>query len=154
MAGLIRIISRPRLRSPVMIAAWPGVADVSMIVATYLKGKLDFKPLAELDGSYFFEPSGVAVKNSVVEAPQFPVNQFYYWKRKGEGEDIILFMGEEQPVRDSYEMAHCILDFAQRYNVKRIYTVAAALSRIHHTEQSRIWGVGTTAMIRGGTGRT
>jgi proteasome assembly chaperone (PAC2) family protein len=32
---------------------------------------------------------------------------------------------------------------AQRFQVKRIYTCAAALTRIHHTEPSRVWGVVT-----------
>jgi len=36
-----------------------------------------------------------------------------------------------------------VLDVAQRFQVKRIYTCAAALTRIHHTETPRVWGVAT-----------
>jgi len=126
-----------------MLAAWPGIGNVAMIVATYLKRKLDFKELGEIEASYFFDPIGVMVKDNVVEAPQFPQNSFYYWKSKKKKSDTILFIGEDQPVSKSYELANCVLDVAQKFQVQRIYTCAAALTRIHHTEQPRVWGAAT-----------
>lgn len=143
MAGLFRIFARPKLKSPVLLASWPGVGNVSMIVATYLKKKLELKSLAEVEPAYFFDPIGVVVRDNIVEAPQFPENRFYYWKNKAGSNDLILFIGEDQPVANSYELANCILDVADRYGVKQVYTCAAALSHIHHTEQPRAWGVGT-----------
>jgi hypothetical protein len=127
-----------------MLASWPGIGNVSIIVATYLKRKLEFKELGEIEPSYFFDPIGVVARDNVVEAPQFPLSNFYYWKNKGGGSDIILFIGEDQPLTKGYELANCVLDVGQRFGVKRIYTCAAALSRIHHTEQPRVWGVVTS----------
>ncbi len=126
-----------------MLAAWPGISNVAMIVATYLARKLEFKELAEVRAPHFFDPIGVLVKNNVVEAPQFPQSKFYYWKNKGGSSDIILFIGEAQPATKEYELANCVLDVGQRFRVKRVLTCAAALTRIHHTEQSKVWGVGT-----------
>ena len=143
MAGLFKLYARPKLKSPVMLASWPGISNVSIIVATYLKKKLDFKNLGEIEPAYFFDPIGVVVRNNMVEAPQFPESRFYYWKNKGGGSDIILFIGEDQPFTKGYELANCVLDMGERYGVKRVYTCAAALSQIHHTEQPRAWGVGT-----------
>ena len=80
----------------------------------------------------------------MVEAPQFPENKFYYWKNKGQGSNIILFMGEAQPASKSYELAKCVVDVALKFQVKRIYTCAAALTRIHHTELPKVWGVATS----------
>ncbi len=34
-----------------------------------------------------------------------------------------------------------------KFQVKRIYTCAAALTRIHHTEQPKVWGVATTQQL-------
>ncbi len=34
MKNLIKIRARPKLNSPVMLAAWPGISNVSLIVAT------------------------------------------------------------------------------------------------------------------------
>ena len=147
MKDLVRLRARPRLSSPNMLAAWPGIGNVAIIAATYLKKKLDFKELGEIEASHFFDPIGVLVRDNVVEAPQFPQSQFYYWKNKGEGNDIILFIGEDQPAAKGYELANCILDVGERFQVKRIYTCAAALTRIHHSEQPRVWGVATDQAV-------
>lgn len=147
MENLYKLYARPRLKSPNMLAAWPGIGNVSIILATYLQTKLGFKELGEIEAPYFFDPIGVVVRNNVVEAPQFPLNKFYYWKSKGEGSDIILFIGEDQPTSKAYELANCVLDTGLRFRVKRIYTCAAAVTRIHHTEQPRVWGVATSQQV-------
>jgi len=144
MKNLIRLYARPRLKSPVMLASWPGIGNVSIIVASYLKKNMDFKELGEIEPSYFFDAIGVVAKDNVIEAPQFPQSKFYYWKNKGGGSDIILFIGEDQPLTKGYELANCVLDVAERFQAKRIYTCAAALSHIHHTEPPRVWGVATS----------
>ena len=140
MNNLVKIHARPKLQSPVMVAAWPGISNVPLLVVTYLEKKLDFKPLATVEAAYFFEPIGVAVKNNVVEAPQFPQSKFYYRKSTGKENDIILFIGDGQPAVKGYELANCVIDTGLRFNVKRIYTCAAAITRINHTEQPEVWG--------------
>ncbi len=147
MKGLVKYYARPRLKSPNLLAAWPGVGNVAIIVASYLRRKLDFKELGEIEASHFFDPIGIMVKDSVVEAPQFPQNKFYYRKNKGAGSDTILFIGEDQPASKGYELASCVVDVALKFQVKRIYTCAAALTRIHHTEQPNVWGVGTSQHV-------
>ena len=143
MKNPIKIYARPRLKNPVMLASWPGIGDVSIIVASYLRKKLDFKELGEIEPSHFFDATGVVARDNVVEEPHFPQSRFYYLKNP-DGNDIILFIGEDQPITKGYELANCVLDVAAKFQVKRIYTCAAALSRIHHTEQPRVWGVVTS----------
>ena len=129
MKNLVKFCARPRLKSPNMLAAWPGIGNVSMIVATYLQRKLHFKELGE------------------IEPPQFPQSKFYFWKNRGGGSDIILFIGEDQPTAKGYELANCVLDVALRLQSKRVYTCAAALSRIHHAEPPKVWGVATRQQV-------
>ena len=143
MSDLVKIYARPKLHSPVMLAAWPGISNVSLLVITYLARKLGCKELGEIEASRFFDPIGVTVSNNVVEAPQFPQSRFYYWKSKNAGSDIILFIGDDQPAAKGYELANCVLDVGQRFQVERIYTCAAAITRINHTEQPKVWGVAT-----------
>ncbi len=147
MKGLVRFYTRPRLNSPNMLAVWPGIGNVALIVAEYLQRKLNFRELGEIEASHFFDPIGVVVKNNVVEAPNFPQSQFYYWKNKGGGSDLILFIGDDQPAAKGYELANCVLDVGLRFQVKRIYTCAAALTRIHHSEQPRVWGVASSPQV-------
>ena len=144
---LVKLYARPRLNSPNLLACWPGIGNVSLIIATYLKSKLVFKDLAEIDAASFFDPIGVAAQDSLIEAPQFPQSEFYYRKNESGGSDLVLFIAEDQPGAKSYELANCVLDVGLRFHVKRVYTCAAALTRIHHTEQPRVWGVATTQTV-------
>ena len=102
-----------------MVAAWPGIANVSTIAVSYLRKRLDFKDLGEINASYFFDPIGVTVRDNVVEEPQFPQSRFYYWKNKPGKRDLILFIGDDQPTVKAYELAHCVLDMAERFKVDR-----------------------------------
>jgi len=145
MNSLAKIRARPKLESPVMLAAWPGVGNVSMILATYLQKKLEFKPLGELEAAYFFDPIGVVASNNILQAPQFPQSLFYYRKGTSEAErDLILFIGDDQPASKVYELARAVLDVGITFHVERVITCAAALTRIHFTEQPRVWGVATS----------
>jgi proteasome assembly chaperone (PAC2) family protein len=147
MNSLIKLRARPKLNAPNMLAAWPGIGNVATIIAHYLRSKLGFKELGALEPSYFFDPIGVLVKDNVVEAPNFPQSQFYYWKNKRGGSDLILFIGDDQPAAKGYELANCVLDLGQRFQIKRMYTCAAAMTRIHHTEMPRVWGVATSHQV-------
>ena len=147
MNDLVKVYARPKLNSPVMLASWPGISNVSIIVATYLARTLDFRKLAEIGASHFFDPIGVLVRDNVVEAPQFPQSKFYYWKNKAGESDLILFSGDDQPSSKGYDLANSVLDVAMKFRVKRIYTFAAAITRIHHTEQPKVWGVATNREV-------
>jgi proteasome assembly chaperone (PAC2) family protein len=83
----------------------------------------------------------------VVEAPNFPQSQFYYWKNEGGGSDLVLFIGDDQPPTKGYELANCVLDVGQRFQIKRLFTCAAAMTRIHHTESPKVWGVATSHQV-------
>jgi len=147
MNKLVKLYAHPKLNSPVVLAAWPGIGNVAIIMATYLEKKLDFKKLGKIEASYFFDPIGVVVRNNLVEAPQFPQSRFYYWKNKRGKSDIILFIGDDQPAAKGYELANCVLDVGLRFMANRVYTCAAALTRIHHTEQPKVWGVATSQKL-------
>ncbi|MCL2141147.1 MAG: PAC2 family protein [Dehalococcoidia bacterium] len=146
LSDIIKIRARPKLKEPNLFAAWPGISNVAMIVATYIARKLEFKELASVRAPFFFDPIGVMVRNSIVEEPQFPQSRFFYWKNP-RGKDLVLFIGEAQPNTNGYSLANCIIDAAEHFNVKRVYTCAAAISRIHHTEEPRVLGVGTNPSI-------
>ena len=107
MTNLIKLTARPKLNTPNMLAVWPGVGNVSIIIASYLTTKLRFKDLAEILPTNFFDPTGVLVQDSIIEAPQFPQSKFYYRKNDlAGGSDLILFMGDDQPPTKSYDLAN------------------------------------------------
>jgi len=141
--NLFRLYRYPRPRSASMLASWPGIGNVSLIVARYLKDKLGAVEIGEIDPVNFFEPVGVMVEDNVVEKPRFPESKFYYWRGKEAGRELLLFIGEEQPASKGYDMVNCVLDVARRFKVERIYSCAAAITRMHYSEKSSVWGVVT-----------
>ncbi len=147
--GTIRLHRRPRPKSCSMFVSWPGIGDVSLIVAKYLKEKSGAVEIGEIEPINFFEPVGVTVEDNVVESPRFPESKFYYWQDKETGKGLVLFIGEEQPSSKGYELVNSILDVAQKLKVERIYSCAAAVTRIHHSEEPKVWAVATKRELIG-----
>ena len=131
-----------------MLASWPGIGDVSLTAAKYLVEKLNAAEIGQIEPIHFFEPVGVTVKDNVVENPRFPESKFYYWQpRYSRDKGLVIFMGEEQPGFKGYELVNCILDVAQRLKVARVYSCAAAVTRVHHSEEMKVWGAATTPKL-------
>jgi proteasome assembly chaperone (PAC2) family protein len=145
--GAVRLYKRPRPRSCSMLASWPGIGDVSLTAAKYLVEKLNAVEIGEIEPVHFFEPVGVSVRDNLVESPRFPESKFYYWQYPKAGKGLLIFIGEEQPSFKGYELVNCVLDVAQRFRVTRIYSCAAAVTRIHHSEEIKVWGAGTTSNL-------
>jgi hypothetical protein len=146
---LYRLYKQPHPRTCYMLASWPGIGDVSLIVARYLKQKLGAVEIGEIDPVNFFEPVGVMVEDNVVEKPRFPESKFYYWQGKRGDKALVLFIGEEQPSSKGHEMVDCVLDVARKLRAKRVYSCAAAITRIHYSEKSKVWGCATKRELIG-----
>lgn len=134
--------SEPELRNPSLIAAWPGMGGVAIIAARYLRDKLGAEELATIEPYNFFDLGAVSVHDQVVGEPEFPESKFYFWRSGGE-KDLIIFLGEAQPVARGYQLANLVLDVAQRFKAKGVYTFAAAPSHIYHTSRPKILGAAT-----------
>jgi hypothetical protein len=126
-----------------LLASWPGIGDVSLTAAKYVVDKLGAAEIGEIEPVNFFEPVGVSVKQNVVESPRFPESKFYYWQYPKASKGLLVFIGEEQPAFKGYELVNCVLDVAQRFRVSRVYSCAAAVTRIHHSEEMKVWGAAT-----------
>lgn len=143
MKDAVTLYKRPSPKGCFMLASWPGIGDVSLTAAKYLVEKLNAVEIGEIDPVSFFEPVGVTVKENVVERPRFPESKFYYCRPKRAGKGLVVFIGEEQPVFKGYELVNCVLDVAQKLKVETIYSCAAAVTRVHHSEEMKVWGVAT-----------
>ena len=144
--GAIEFYRKPVLKSPLMVAAWPGISNVALKAASYLKDRLRAEEFGNIKPFDFFSPAGVLIQDNIVRAPEFPESKFYYWKNKARGNDIIIFIGEAQPVLGQHEFASLVLDVAQRFKVARIYTFAAAIVP-HRSEKPVVWAAATDASL-------
>jgi uncharacterized protein len=147
MNELVKLHKHPNPANCSMLASWPGIGDVSLTAAKYLVEKLNAEEIGEIDPTAFFEPVGVAVRDNVVERPRFPESKFYYWQSDEADRGLVVFIGEEQPVFKGYELVNCVLDVAQRLKVEKVYSCAAAVTRVHHSEEMRVWGVATDSAL-------
>jgi proteasome assembly chaperone (PAC2) family protein len=147
MKDVIKLYKQPRPKSCVMLASWPGIGDVSLNAAKYLVEKLNAVEIGEIEPVSFFEPMGVTVRDNVVDRPRFPESKFYYWQNGKAGKGLVIFIGEEQPGFKGYELVNRVLDVAQRFKVARVYSCAAAVTRIHHSEEMKVWGAATTSNL-------
>jgi uncharacterized protein len=147
MKKLVNFRKEPHAKACDLIAAWPGIGNLSLILTRYLREKLEAEEIGEIEPFTFFDPIGVMVKDNIVEEPQFPEGKFYYWHNPAGKKDILFFISDEQPTFKGYDLANFILDIAKKFKVKRIYTFAAAIAKIHHTEVPKVWGVATNPSL-------
>ena len=147
----IKIHKRPKLEKPDMIVGWPGIGNIGILSVDTMRQELQAEELGEIEHWDFFYPSRVRIKDGVLDDMGFPGCKFYY-KKLGD-KDLLLFIGEEQPAGrgrlyaeggKAYEMANLVLDVAERFNCRRVYTSGAAVALTHHMLKPRVWAVATT----------
>jgi len=143
---VIKVYEQPELESPALVAAWPGVGNVALTAATYLSEELGAQEFAEIAPLSFFDLNGAFIERNVIQEPRLPQSKFYYWKSSPGKKDLVLFLGEAQPVAQNYELANKILEFSQKLGVTVVYTVAAALVP-HLAEKPRVWAAATDSEL-------
>jgi len=144
----IRLYQEPQLENPILVASWPGIGNIGIIAVDTLRSILEAEEFGEIEPWEFFYPKKVLIRKGVLESLEFPSSRFYF--KRVCGGDIIFFIGEEQPTeggrvyaegKKAYHMANLVLDVAEKFKCRRIYTSGAAVALIHHTAKPRVWAV-------------
>ncbi len=150
----IRLYQEPPLENPVLVASWPGIGNIGVIAVDSLRDTLGAEEFGELEPYDFFYPKRALIRDRVLECLEFPGSKLHFARTAAE--DVILFIGEEQPTeggrlyaegRKAYHMANLVLDVADRFRCRRIYTSGAAVALTHHTAESRVWAVPNSAAL-------
>ncbi|MDD4939325.1 MAG: PAC2 family protein [Candidatus Omnitrophica bacterium] len=136
----VKILKRPRLKSPYLICAWPGMGEVAFRAATYLVEQLKAEEFAQIPPEDFFYMTGSIVQGGILQVPQLPYSKFYFWKNKSGSNDLIIFISNAQPdLARAEEYSGRILSMAKHFKVKNIASFAAMPQPIDHTQQPRVW---------------
>jgi proteasome assembly chaperone (PAC2) family protein len=144
----VRLYKEPKLVNPVMVACWPGIGNIGIMAVDMLRRMVAAEEFGEIESWDFFYPKKILIRDGELKSLEFPENKFYF--KKTEKNDLLFFVGEEQPSdgrggyaegTKAYKMANLVLDVAQRFGCHRIYTSGAAVAPIHHTTRSRVWVV-------------
>ena len=117
----IKELKQVEPNNPILIEGLPGLGLVGKIAIRYLIKKLNAKKFAHLYSPHFPYFVLVNKKGSV----RLLRGAFYLWKNEHGPNDLILFTGDSQSqtIEGQYEIADCMLDFSQKYNVKTIVTI-------------------------------
>ena len=142
--------SEPELQQPVMIVGWPGIGNIGVLTVDNLRQQVEAEELGEIEPWDYFYPNKVIIRGGILHDLEFPTSKFYY--KKLADRDLLLFIGEEQPSGrgriyaeggKAYEIANQVLDVAEKFGCRRIYTSGAAVALTHHSLRSRVWSVAT-----------
>jgi len=113
---------KPKLKNPILIEGLPGIGNVGKLAVEHLIDTIKAKKFAELHckdfpPQVFINPHGTV---------KLVNNEFYYWKAKKRNQrDLILLTGDYQRLSSSgqYDLVKKILDIAEEFGVKEIYTL-------------------------------
>ena len=150
----LRLYQTPQLETPILVAGWPGIGNIGLTAVDTLRGMLEAEEFGEIEPWEFFYPKRALIRKGILEHLEFPSNKFYF--KKTEGGDLIFFIGEEQPTeggrmyaegRKAYQMANLVLDVAESFKCRRVYTSGAAVALTHHTIKPRVWAVPNSEIL-------
>ena len=127
-----------KFKRPIMLAGWPGMGNVGLGAVSYIRKGLGVELFAELDAGQVSLPDNIIVENGITKLPVLPNSQFYYAEYPG----LIIFEGVAQiSGHDGMEVMGNILDLAEKFNVKRIFTGAAFAMPISYRDPSKVFVV-------------
>lgn len=147
----VTLYQEPQLRKPDLVASWSGIGNIGLVAVDTLRNQLSAEALGEVEPWDFFYPRKVRIKSGLLEDLEFPASKFYY--KRLENRDILFFVGEEQPAYEgkayaegeaAYELASVVLDVAQKFGCRRVYTSGAAVALTHHMMKAKVWSVATS----------
>ncbi|MDR0304411.1 MAG: PAC2 family protein [Chitinispirillales bacterium] len=126
--------------SPILIAAWPGIGNVGIMTANYIREKIGAYPFAEIDMKPYFVPELVVVNDGIADFPKPPASIIYYKRNP----DLLVFESNVQITgRDGLAIAKSLIRLAAYARVKRLYTLAALPVNTTHKVESQIYGAFT-----------
>ncbi len=122
---------------PIMLASWPGMGNVGIISTDYLRSKINAEVLAEIDMSPYFVPESIVVEEGLAELPELPRSVIYYTHNP----DMLIFESNAQIAgKEGISIVKKLVQFAEMYNVKRIFTAAAFAQDVSHSTSPQILG--------------
>ena len=127
----IKELTKIELKNPVLIEGLPGLGMVGRIATRYLAKQLKAKKLANLYSPHFPYYVLVNKKGSV----RLLCGEFYFWENETGENDLIFFTGDSQAqtIEGQYDVAGCILDFAEKNNVQIIITIGGYRKEVEET---------------------
>jgi proteasome assembly chaperone (PAC2) family protein len=144
---------RPRLRKPVLIAAfegWNDAAEAATTAARYLRDRWGGRPFASLDPEEFYDFSStrphVKLAEGLTRKIVWPANDLSAAVLPTEDHDVVLLIGTEPQLKWRTFCAQMV-DVAVELGVEFIVTLGALLADVAHTRAVKVTGSAATAEL-------
>jgi proteasome assembly chaperone (PAC2) family protein len=114
----------------------------------YLKESLDALHVADIMTEDIFFKTGVQIQEGILGIPPLPSCNFYFYHNLQGARDLVIFIGESQPVMEKEYMLACrVIDYAADLGVGEIVTFAATPVNITHRDTPGVWCAATNGAI-------
>lgn len=145
----LHVTRRPRLRHPVLVAAFRGWNDGGQgasLAAGYLAKTWDARRFAEIDPEGFFDfqvtRPHVRLEQGFTRRIDWPETVFFHARPPGLERDAVLLLGVEPNTRWK-TFSGLIVDFARELGVELVVTLGALLADVPHTRPTPVTGSAT-----------
>src|ERR671935_2544973 len=149
MPNELRVVHRPRLERPVLVAAFRGWNDGGQgasLAGGYLAREWQAERFADVDPETFYDFQAtrpmVSLEEGETRKIEWPENAFYFARPRELGRDAILLLGVEPNVRWR-TFTSLIVDFARELSVELVVTLGALLADVPHTRAAPVSGSAT-----------
>src|SRR5438093_8458825 len=145
----LRVQEHPKLRSPLLIAAFEGWSDASDIAswsARYLVRQWDAPQFADVDPEEFFvfteRRPDVRWEQKTKRSIVWPGNRFFYHHNPDHERDLIILRGIE-PHLKWRTFTSAVMQLIQQEEVYAVLTLGGVLASVPHTQPAKLTGTAT-----------
>jgi proteasome assembly chaperone (PAC2) family protein len=149
----VRWDDRPKLRRPVLVAAfegWNDAADAATTAARFLRDHWAARQFASLDPEEFYDFSStrpqVHLLDGLTREIVWPANELFAASLPGNERDVIVLLGTE-PGLKWRTFCSQVVDVATALNVELFITLGALLADVPHTRPVRVTGTAADAEL-------
>jgi proteasome assembly chaperone (PAC2) family protein len=144
---------RPRLRQPVLVAAfegWNDAADAASTAARYLKERWGARPFANIDPEEFFDFSSTRPQVRLTSGLQreilWPRTELSAAALPDTARDVVVLVGSEPQLRWRTFAAQ-VVGVANELGAELVVTLGALLADVAHTRPVRVTGTAADAEL-------
>jgi proteasome assembly chaperone (PAC2) family protein len=142
----LRMVGRPELRRPVLVAAFRGWNDGGQgatLAAGYLARLWQAERFADIDPEEFVDFQSnrplVSLDEGLTRRIEWPENAFYHARIAGTDRDVVLLLGVEPSLRWR-TFCKLVVDLARDLDVELLVTLGSLLADVPHTRAAPVTG--------------
>jgi proteasome assembly chaperone (PAC2) family protein len=145
-SGHVRWTSRPKLRRPILLAAfegWNDAGDAASSAVGYLRDRWSATPFADIDPEEYFDFTTtrprVEFDRDFERQIIWPQNQFWHAPVAALDRDLVILTGTEPQLRWR-SFCNDVLGVALEMGVEMVVTLGALLAEVPHSRPVSVFG--------------